>query len=658
MHVILDFETRSEVDLKKSGIYRYVMDPTTVPYFMAWKWAGGNKTHLLNEAQMADISDPDTRHFMRILLADAIELHAHNAAVERLIIEHICGPRWNWPIPRRSRWRCSAARVGKLALPRSLEKAAKALNVAVQKDEVGGKIMKRLMKPTKYVDGVPVWDLDPVKYARVGEYCKTDVDTEEAVEAATFPLTKDEQRRYLLIERMNDRGVRVDVDRTRKLLAQAQTDGRDLNAEMDDLTWGHVPKVTNVGALKTWIESETGVSLKTLRKEDMENLGSGDEHPFAEYPNVARAIELRQLGGKSSVAKLSAILARVCHDGMLRGAFMANATSTGRLVSLGVQLQNLPRECLKDYDLRMKDIEGLTVRDISTAIRGLLIPEEGYVFVDADFNAIEARGVGWLAGADKLTNLFRTGGDPYCAIACVIYSRLIENIPEQANERFVGKQTILGCGYGMGAPKFEAQCIKFGKPVGPVVAEKAVKAYREDYPEIPLLWKGLEKAAIGAVRSRGRVTDYNGIAFKLSSGFLQMRLPSGRRLYYADPKVREVPAPWDPSTKLPKLSYMAVSPLTKQWHEESTWGGKLTENAVQALCCDLLMDAQIRIERRGASRDITMRLSVHDQAIAQAPERHADYALKLVQEEMERGEDWARGFPIKAEPKIARRFGK
>lgn len=677
MHMTLDFETRSEVDLKKTGIYVYTKSPTTSVLCCAYKIDNGHTRVFFD-------MDTPPADFLDALVSDDVELHAHNAAVERLVIENICHDRHAWPVPRRSRWACSAARVGRLAVPRKLEKAAIALRVDVQKDMEGAKVMKRLCKPLnlRRKGGViqwdaPIFDDDPEKLRRLGEYCIRDVDTEHAIEEATFPLSKAERNRYLLIERMNDRGVKIDIPLVRRMLANAQDDAVDLNAEMQELTRGAVPSVTNPAALKRWIEDETGILLETLRKEDMENM---DPEQFEEWPHVARAIELRQLGGKSSVSKLRSILDRTCDDGMLRGAFVAFATSTGRLTSYGVQLHNLPRECLKDYDARVGQMEHelaledevisldtykddrkfktvpsgpLSIKEISTAIRGVIIPDDDDdVFVDADFNAIEARGVGWLAGAHKLTELFASGGDPYCAIACIIYSRTITK--ENEDERFVGKQTILGCGYGMGAPKFEAQCIKFGKPVGQAVSRKAVTAYREDYSEIPLLWKGLEREAIDAIKHPGRVTGYRDIEFKVSQGYLKMRLPSGRMMYYAEPRLMEKRAPWDAKLLLPVVSYMAEHSLKKVWCRETTWGGKLTENAVQALCGDLLWEAKLRLERQG----VGIRLSVHDQVVVQAPRRRADEILRLVKAEMERGEVWSKGFPIKAEPKIMQRFGK
>lgn len=684
MYLTLDFETRSELDLKAVGIYRYTKHKSTRILCCAWRIDDGGPLYDQSTKVFFDMAAIPFE-LMGALIEEDVDCHAHNAAVERLLIENICGPQFGWPVPKRHRWACSAARVGRLAIPRKLEKAAIALRVPVQKDTEGAKVMKRLCQPLRprrvkgvvQNTGAPLYDDDPAKMARLGEYCKTDVDAEHAIEKATFPLTPSERNRYLLIERMNDRGVRIDIPLVKAMLRNAQEDAVELNTEMREITQGAVPSVTNPGALKRWIENETGILLATLRKEDIENM---DPQQFEDWPHVARAIELRQLGGKSSVSKLRSILDRTCDDGILRGAFVSFATSTGRLTSYGVQLHNLPRECLKDYDARVMQMGRklprceevisldsykpgkalstvpsgpLSIKEISTAIRGVIIPDHpDDVFVDADFNAIEARGVGWLAAAWKLIDQFAEGGDPYCAIGCVIYGRKITK--EDVDERFVGKQTILGCGYGMGPPKFEAQCIKFGKPVGQVLSQKAVSSYRSDYPEIPALWKGLEKAAIAAIKRPGSVQGYRDIEFRVSQGYLKMRLPSGRLLYYADPRLMEKRAPWDAKLLLPVVSYMAEHPLKKLWCRETTWGGKLTENAVQALCGDLLWEAKIRLERRG----ILLRLSVHDQVVVQARRSNADEVLRVVKGEMERGEDWSKGFPIKAEPKIMQRFGK
>lgn len=646
--LLIDFETRSELDLKKVGIWRYVNHPSTKILCFAVKFDGRRKI-FFDPDEIPDwlfdaLDDPD------------VEIHAHNAAVERLVMQHICRKRHGWPKVKASRFRCSAARVARMAIPRALDKAGTALAVPVQKDQEGKRLMLRISKPLKHKkfkgQGF-VYDDDPEKLKRVGEYCGTDVDTEEAIIDATFPMPEGEEHLYQLTERINDRGVKVDVDLVRSLIWRANECTEELNERLRDLTDNRVGALTEVAKLKQWVEDETGVVLQTLRKEDMEGLlDEAGPYGFPKY--VMDALRIRQEGAKSSVSKLVAILNRVANDGRLRHAFVFNGASTGRYTSMGVQLQNLVRDTIEDFDNAIKRLDEFTLIEISKCIRGCFIPERGYVFVDADYNAIEARGVGWLAGAKKLLKIYRDGGDPYCDMGTVIYNRLITKA--DTDERFVGKQTILGCGYGMGKDKFFAQCIKFGKEVPYKVAEKAINAYRSEFPEIPELWRDMEQAAIAAVRNPGRTTEIpNGkIQFKFVNGYLQMRLPSGRRLFYKNPRVAKVDK-FGNGRESWELSYMAEHPTTKQWVRETTWGGKLTENAVQAICRDLLFRAMDILEY---DYEIPVVLSVHDQIVAEVPKEDGPWAMKIVKRTMESLPKWASGFPVMAEPKITMRFGK
>lgn len=652
----IDFETRSPLDLKKVGIFAYVECPDTVILRFAVKYKGRREI----------FSDPDDipDWLFDALLDPAVEVHAHNAAVERLIMQKICYQRHGWPFVATKRFRCSASRVARLAIPRSLEKAGHALGIPIKKDAEGKRNMLRLTKPLrgkKNSGNGWVYDNDPKRLDWLGEYCATDVDAEDGVIEATYPMPEREEEFYQLTERINDRGVKVDLGLVKRLIWRANEATEELNARLDKITHGQVNALTEIGKLKQWIEDETGVILDKMRKEDMESLlGTEDDegneltpsvHNFPDY--VKEAIRIRQEGAKSSVSKLTAILNRTSKvTGRVHHAFVFNGASTGRYTSMGVQLQNLVREGHKDFAAAMKRLDEFTLREISMSIRGCFIPEKGFVFVDADYNAIEARGVGWLAGAKKLIRVYQTGGDPYCEMGTVIYGRTITKKDE--NERFVGKQTILGCGYGMGAQKFFDQCIKFGKPVAFKVAEKAIKAYRTEYPEIPELWRDMEDAAIAAVRNPGRTTEIpNGkIRFKFVGGYLEMWLPSGRPLFYKAPRVIKVEKFGRPSWV---LSYMAEHPTTKQWVRETTWGGKLTENAVQAICRDLLFRAMFEIEYRW---EIPLVLSVHDQIVAEVLEEDGPWALKKIKSTMERVPPWAKGFPVAAEPKITERFGK
>lgn len=212
------------------------------------------------------------------------------------------------------------------------------------------------------------------------------------------------------------------------------------------------------------------------------------------------------------------------------------------------------------------------------------------------------------------------------------------------------------CGYGMGPPKFAAQCEKYGKPVDMELAGKSVRSYREDYPEIPQGWRDMEDAAIQAVLHPGETFEIpNGkIAFRVHRGYLQMALPSGRRLFYKDPFIRYEDK-FGTGRKRPVLWFWGINPKTKQWHPEKTWGGTLTENAVQAFCRDLLFRGMLRLEDEF---EIPLVLSVHDQIVGEVLEEDGPWAVRTVKRVLEDLPRWAAGFPIKAEPKITARFGK
>jgi DNA polymerase len=584
-----------------------------------------------------------------------LELHAHNASFERLCCREIMARDYGWPKVRGNRWRCSAARARRLALPGKLEKLGPPLNIAdhLLKDTEGHKIMLRISKPLPKRKNSPPgiqWDDDPAKLLRVGEYCLQDVDAEEACESRMLPMTEEDWEDYHFTERLNDRGVKIDVGLVRRLVWRAVEASEELDREIRERTGGAVQRVTNVAQLKQWVYDETGVVLETLRKEDMDDL-VGEANRRGLPKHVVRVLKLRQEGGKSSNSKLLKALARVSRDGRLRGEFVYHGASTGRYTSMGVQLQNLIRDCLKDFDREIAELDTFTLTQITLAIRGCFIPDAGHVFVDADYNAIEARGVAWLAGCKKLVRIFAEDGDPYCEMASVIYRFAVTAQNEW--ERFVGKQTILGCGYGMGAQKFYDQCVKFGKPVDMETAERSVSAYREEYWEIPELWRDMERAAVAAVKEPGRSFSIpNGlVTFRVAHGYLQMRLPSGRRLFYKDPLIirrKKFGRMQD------TLTFMGIHPKTKQWARETTWGGTLTENAVQAIARDLLFRAMKRLDRE----QIPIVLSVHDQVISEVRVEDGPWAVKRVKTAMEDCPVWARGFPIKTTPKIAMRFGK
>lgn len=641
--LVIDFETRSALDLKKVGIYRYVEDSSTRILCFHANFAGNSGTFFEFDFWTLPewLSDA--------LCNSDVPINAHNATVERLIIQKICTPKYDWPNVDNGRFHCSATRCSRLALPRALDKVGAALHLETQKDKEGVKIMRRLCKE----NGKPI---NPDDLARLGVYCKRDVDTEIAVEAHTFPMPKSEERLYQLTERINDRGVKVDTDLVRRLQARVQARIVELDEQISELTDSRVPKVSVVEKLKAWIYTETGTKVVALRKEFMRDLFNPENvlgYTFPEY--VKDVIRLRQEGGKAaSAAKLTSILNRMSGDGCVHGAFVHHGASTGRYTSMGVQLQNLKRETLKNFDKDIQRLDEFDLNEVSMCLRSCFVARAGCVFVDADYNAVEARGVGWLADCKKLLKIYREKGDPYCEMATVIFGRKITK--EDVYERFVGKQVVLGAGYGLGSKKFEAMCAHFGQPISPSIAEKAIEAYRSEFWEIPKLWRSMERAAVEAIESPGEVTlaAKGKIEFKFTRGYLQMRLPSGRRLFYKNPQVEEVDK-WGSGKLSPQISFMSVNRVTRQWTRETTWGGTLTENAVQALARDLLFDAMETIEY---DYDIPIVLSVHDQIVAEVLKEDGEWAKAKVQYVMENPRPWATGFPVTAEPKITERFGK
>jgi DNA polymerase len=268
----------------------------------------------------------------------------------------------------------------------------------------------------------------------------------------------------------------------------------------------------------------------------------------------------------------------------------------------------------------------------------------------ADYAAIEARGVAWLAGADKLVHQFATGGKVYEYMAGQIVNRPPEEIGKDSQERQLGKTVILGAGYGMGAPKFQLTCENQGMAVTAEMAERSIQAYRETFPQIPRLWYGLENAAKSAIESPGKEFKYRLVAYVVRDGWLLCRLPSGRVLYYANPRIEPKKTSWGEMKDV--IVYDAVHPLTKQWGPESTWGGKLTENCVQAICLDLIAGAMLCLEHNG----LDVILTVHDEVVCEVDEDKADEARML--DLMCRVPEWAKGFPIAAEAKTSRRYGK
>ena len=669
--LFLDLETRSTVDLRKTGVYVYAAHPSTtvtvarlaIGLEEPWEWRPGRD--LL----------PKYRDYLT-----NNEVVAHNAQFERLMIEHILHPRHGWPLVAIDRWICTMARVRAQALPASLDGAGMALGLPIKKDGDGYRLMLQMCKPRRMADGSLAWWEDEDRMTRLSDYCSVDVKVERQIFRSTAALPQPELDVWDLTETMNDRGVRFDHSFVQAARIVAEETQALLNNDMRLLTVGVVRKTSEIGLLKKWL-MKRGVDLAPppdLAREGelLEDLEEVDEEeeviPDLRRRDVLRLIADPRVGlleksvlrcrleaGKISVKKLYAIHERSNADGRVRGLLGYHGASTGRYISQGLQVQNFPRDVVADWDghralldhgAAMVDaIAGPPLDVVSKMLRGAIVPADGHEIAAGDFASVEAVGVAWLAGQDDLVEAFRQERKIYAEIGARVYGVDPTTVTKDSRARFVGKTLVLGCGYQMGWHKFRETCIAQASVLlAPEEAERAVGVYRETYAQIPLLWRDMNQAAIDAVRHPGQATAVAGgrIRFRMDRKWLRMRLPSGRYIWYSQPLIEQGRFGND------CVSYMAVNSLNKKWERQQTYGGRLTENAVQGLCRDLLVHAALRLEQEGY-RPLTL---IHDEVVCEPPVGFGDVdRMCAIMAELP---DWAEGFPLRAEGSRGPRYMK
>ena len=673
--LFLDLETRSTVDLRKTGAYVYASDPSTsvtvarlaIGMEEPWEWRPGRE--LL----------PKYRDHLEDLTREVV---AHNAQFERLLIEGVLHPRHGWPLVAIDRWICTMARVRAQALPASLDGAGMALGLPLKKDGDGYALMLRMCRPRAIdaVTGSVTWWEDEVRMTRLSDYCSTDVKVERQVCRSTAALPQPELDVWDLTETMNDRGVRFDHSFVQAARVVAEETQALLNNDMRLLTVGVVRKTSEIGLLKKWL-MKRGVDLAPppdlVREgelfEDLEEVDEEEEKiPDLRRRDIQRLIADPRVGlleksvlrcrleaGKISVKKLYAIHERSNADGRVRGLLGYHGASTGRYISQGLQVQNFPRDVVADWDghralldhgAAMVDaIAGPPLDVISKMLRGAIVPADGHEIAAGDFASVEAVGVAWLAGQDDLVEAFRQKRKVYEEIGARVYGIDPATVAKDSRARFVGKTLVLGCGYQMGWHKFRETCIAQASVLlAPEEAERAVGVYRETYAQIPLLWRDMNQAAIDAVRHPGQATAVAGgrIRFRVDRKWLRMRLPSGRYIWYSQPLIETGRFGND------CVSYMAVNSLNKKWERQQTYGGRLTENAVQGLCRDLLVHAALRLEQEGY-RPLTL---IHDEVVCEPPAGFGDVdRMCAIMAELPA---WAEGFPLRAEGSRGPRYSK
>lgn len=677
-HATIDFETRSACDIRTSGSWRYSLDPTTEAMCLAFRlphWTKG-RTALWHPAyphlQIPEAECPELPELFYWILSGEI-VEAHNAWFERGIWTNIMAPKHGWPKVPTSSWRCSAAKAAAHALPRKLEDANKALKLSILKDEAGSKMMKKLSKPRKpHKKELDAWEAAgrPILWYEAREwfeilwaYCRQDVLAEEALSAHIPDLSPTETAIYLLDQTMNEYGVRVDLPAIDVALRLIDAETTQLNAELAEITEGRVERVTQRARLLAWLK-DLGVTLYDTQKQTIDDLlteaASGEEMvPWVSEsgtlpPAAQRALEILRELGKSSTAKYEAMQAWVCPDERIHGSLLYHGASTGRWSGAGVQPHNFPKGTIKPWNMddawlfllhstreQILAYWGSVMAPLSQGLRGAIIPSAGKKLFVADYAAIEARVLLWLAEDDEHLDIFRRGEDIYCEMASHIYGHTVTK-HEHPEKRQLGKVAILGLGYQMGASKFVATAATYGITIEEPFALEVVTTYRSTFWLVKQLWWDQEEAAVQAVDRPGKPVQCGRVTWLKTGQFLYATLPSGRRLAYPFPQIKSVRTPWD--TIKAQLSYMGINPYNHQWRRQTTYGGMIVENLVQAISRDIMAHAMQTLAATDVYQPI---LTVHDELVAEAHPVLGDDAtfLSLVTSLPE----WAEGCPIEAE---------
>lgn len=650
-HLSIDIETKSSVDIGKAGLYRYAQSEDFEVLLFAYQMDDG-EVELVDLAQGEQIPEN-----VQLMLKDvAVVKHAYNAA-----FEWYCLNRAGYETPL-EQWRCTMIHGLYCGYTAGLDATGKAIGLPQDKQKLTtGKALIRYFcvpcKPTKS-NGNRTWNLPrhaPEKWELFKEYCKQDVVTERAIlkRLSYFPVPEEEQELWQQDIRMNAFGVRVDSKLIEGALMIDGVSSTELTEEAVNITGLKNPNST--AQLKAWVEKELSDSLEAdvelpgLRKEDVSILLERNDLP----KEIRRVLEIRQQLGKTSIKKYVAMETAKGADDRVRGLTQYyGANRTGRWAGRLVQLQNLPRNYLKTLDyarelVKTKNYDGIrflygNVPDtLSQLIRTAFIPSEGHKFVVADFSAIEARVIAWLAGEQWVNEVFATHGKIYEATASQMFHVPIEKIVKGNPEyslRQKGKVATLALGYQGGT----AALIAMGALNMGLAEEELpdiVQRWRNANPRIRDLWYAVEQAALTTMQT-AQPQGINGLIFRYEGelmygqSFLTVQLPSGRKLFYPKPFLKE--------NQFGKMAihYYTVGQQTKKWEVASTYGGKMTENIVQAIARDCLAETLRRIEQLG----LQVVFHVHDEVIIDAP---MEVTVEQICDLMAEPISWAPGLLLK-----------
>lgn len=722
----VDFETRSDVDLKKHGQSRYFASPHWKALIMRYRIGKG-------PLQEWTYRTPSMPKDLRVHVEAGGYIRAFNASFERGCFDEQAA-RFGWARPEIDRYRCTAAESAAMALPRSLEGVGAALNLPVQKDKSGSDLIKffsipvRRLKKHAHLPPGPIWNEPedhPEEFKRFINYCGTDVETEEAVAARIFPLSADEQEMYTLDQVINSRGLRVDLESVHAAIAMAEKAKATIEGELAEITGGAVSGVNKAAQMVAWLKSQ-GVETESVAKAEIVDLLELEDLPA----NVRRVLEIRQQGAKSSTAKLQAFIDRTSADGRARNLYIFLAASTGRWSSRGIQKHNMPRprkefaDAHLDLNLLFDFIRtgdptvvefmygpkvGQPLPLLSDALKSFIIADPGKELCVADYSGIEDAVGMWDAGErwalDAMRGILEDPKRPdlYRHTAEGTYG---EPIAKSDPRRQVGKVQRLAFGYEGGvaaaysmgrvyglklhkvfdplwnaadegrrekAEKRYERCVKRGEAItkilsreGWIAGELMKLGYRSSHEAVVDGWAIRRDAIREAVTAPGTQVKALHVTYLSAHGFLWCRLPSGRCLAYAAPRLKQQVWFKDNITgeseivtaeqgyarekagegkvqgnAKPAVTALGVNSVTMAFERFALYGGLACENVIQAIARDLLANG-IKLSERNGYPVIG---HIHDEIITEVPIGF-DPDAKRFEKLICQLPSWAEGLPL------------
>lgn len=631
----IDIETYSSNDLKSCGVYKYVEAPDFTILLFAYSVDRGPVT-------CCDFAQGETlpENVVEALRDPGVVKTAFNAAFERVCISHYFG----WPLMDPAQWRCTMVRAARMGLPLSLGQCGEVLRLADGKMKEGAALIRYFSVPNRGKRHLPA-DA-PDRWEVFKKYCIRDVEVEQAILAKVrrLEIPAFDEELYTVDQRINDRGVMIDA----QMVANAARFDDDYKAELlkEAQQISGMENPNSPAQIKQYIHQATGLLIQSLNKKDLDDI----EKQLKYWPKPRRVLEIRREMGKTSNKKYPAMLQCVCQDGRIHGLLQfCGAARTGRWAGRLVQIQNLPQNHLQDLDYARQLVKAGDLADfelnysnptqvLSELIRTAFIAKPGCTFHVCDFSAIEARVIAWIAGENWVLDVFRKGGDIYCATASQMFGVPVEKHGANAELRQKGKIAVLALGYGGGIGALENMG---GSKMGLTEREEKeiIQKWRDANPRIVKFWATVEAAAMKALKTGESTTIHRGIEVAKRWGMLTITLPSGRIVCYPRARIgTEYGDSWRGDHEI--IEYEGLNQTTKKWEAIRTYGGKLTENIVQSVARDILGIVILRAEAAG----LKIVFHIHDEIIVEA---EPGQTLEDVTAIFSQPIDWCKDLPLK-----------